>query len=1420
MKHSITRSIISAAAAAAPGCSLFTDTALALSDGSLQYEPICAGSELVDVIVRLNGNAVLAAPEASGQGADYIDTASARKAEDSLRKAQDTAEDHIRRLYPELKIKRRFTLTANGFSCSLPGSIISVIEADPLVESVTEIKADIAALPELADARELGGVNSFSSSSGLTGEGEVIAVIDTEFDVTHDMFAPMTDREARITKDDVFAISSKAGFSSKLSADKVYISNKVPFAYDYSDDTPYTLDEIEYYHGTHVSGIAAGNRITTADGTEISGAAPDAQLLMMKVYGTDGVTEEAVAAAVEDAVKLRADVINMSFGRVYEYYDNLLYADSIAAAANAGIMLCSSAGNNSNDGSGIGKLTSVRNVDTGCITEPALFPQVLSAASADAPDGTISRFSSYGVGTSLDLKPEITAIGGNVLSAGYNNSTERMSGTSMAAPFISGCAALCDQMLKAQGSELTGIERTQRIKNILMNSAVPHTESGSLLSPRRQGAGLAALDKAANDKVIMTGESGEADIELRDGLGDSFSFALNITNISGEDVTFTSSDIALTTDGFSVNTSTGKHFIAGQTALRTEDDFAGEITVPARQTVTRTVNVTLDPEQTSQLAAVFTNGFFVEGFISLSGAGNCCDISIPLIGFRGDWCKVPTIDTETYPLIPKSSIGETELRTDISFARTADMLRGIVMNDSYLLSLDAEDIDSFPITAEASFNEEQAEQFSSLNDGVSYISPNGDVFADRFGCYYMPLREAVFSGIDVIGSDGATLCRTHTEPVNSNIAQLALIPEETYSLPDGRYSCRIDSYIRYGAGADNKQTYPLEIAVDTEAPEVGYSISKEDGRTFLHLTAKDSALDGIYIMGTMGGETTVESTASFNALALAQRTLSYDSYAGSALIGTEKRINSAASAGTLPDGLSDIHSVLTGKIKPKNYYNYCKIIPAEPDENGTFSTSLDITGLGEYTICVLDRAFNVSDIHSDHSMPADFKKGIWKLTTEYYSSFFCFQDGGKLLISPTTSHSVAESDYKLDGKRLSYLQQGSIYPDTAVVEWIDEDNAVLKLGNSGLHGQLRFITEGSLWDYRFYSDNDLIEFARRYYYDLHGTFPNAWIDTYSSQETVKITLYEYIDETETTLAVYTVDRDTATGVDENGEPVDIRQTARFSTDGVWSACTPTDSIGELRYFKFTELSEDSGEGVCVYQADGIEHSFTCTFAGEKVTFSFDSYESTGTPSREAEMEYLTNDKLELRWDNGCVEELTHLRKTGSVSELGFLTNDTLIELTRSHFTERSGIVPDEIIPGYNGEADTAVLRIYKTSEGGAGVCIGEYTVNVFDGTGYSNEYPEVDLLNDLSGGIKLGDVNGDGMIDAKDSSQILVYYSRISTGMVEELPPDKYIAADANIDKMVDANDASLILAYYSFTSTGGLTSGIKGYLDLINSNG
>ena len=81
----------------------------------------------------------------------------------------------------------------------------------------------------------------------------------------------------------------------------------------------------------------------------------------------------------------------------------------------------------------------------------------------------------------------------------------------------------------------------------------------------------------------------------------------------------------------------------------------------------------------------------------------------------------------------------------------------------------------------------------------------------------------------------------------------------------------------------------------------------------------------------------------------------------------------------------------------------------------------------------------------------------------------------------------------------------------------------------------------------------------------------------------------------------------------------------------------------------------------------------------------------------------------------------------------------------------------------------------------------------------------------------LGDVNEDGMVDAKDSSEVLVYYSRMSTDMEYELSSAQYTAADVNTDKMVDAKDALLILDYYSFTATGGTSAGISEYLDMIN---
>ncbi|MCR5708201.1 MAG: leucine-rich repeat protein [Ruminococcus sp.] len=67
-----------------------------------------------------------------------------------------------------------------------------------------------------------------------------------------------------------------------------------------------------------------------------------------------------------------------------------------------------------------------------------------------------------------------------------------------------------------------------------------------------------------------------------------------------------------------------------------------------------------------------------------------------------------------------------------------------------------------------------------------------------------------------------------------------------------------------------------------------------------------------------------------------------------------------------------------------------------------------------------------------------------------------------------------------------------------------------------------------------------------------------------------------------------------------------------------------------------------------------------------------------------------------------------------------------------------------------------------------------------------------------------GDPTGDGKIDAKDSSFVLVEYAKLSTGGESSLTEAEQNAADINKDGKADAKDASAVLSYYAYVSTGG----------------
>lgn len=146
---------------------------------------------------------------------------------------------------------------------------------------------------------------------------------------------------------------------------------------------------------------------------------------------------------------------------------------------------------------------------------------------------TISSFSSKGP-RSVDgfLKPEITAPGSNIISSesGSGNKTMQMSGTSMAAPHMTGVMALLKQGIKNRGLDLTALE----LKYIAMGNAKTIADAtGKIYPVTRQGAGrVQASEKMINTPVVADvpslafGEVNVASVK-------NFSKTVRFKNISG-----------------------------------------------------------------------------------------------------------------------------------------------------------------------------------------------------------------------------------------------------------------------------------------------------------------------------------------------------------------------------------------------------------------------------------------------------------------------------------------------------------------------------------------------------------------------------------------------------------------------------------------------------------------------------------------------------------------------------------------------------------------------------------------------------------------------------------------------------------------------------------------------------------------------
>ena len=295
--------------------------------------------EDLDTVVRasifLNSPSTLAA----GYSAKGVGTnADAIAYRDGLKAEQDAMTAQIESVIGhELNVHWNMTLAMNAISADLSlGEMVKVKEI-PGVRSVQRenqyLPMDEGSIsePDTASTSENMVGATAAWAAGFTGAGSRIAIIDTGIDTGHQSFA-----------EDAFTYSvEKAGATGELmteaevrslasqlnSKSNNYVSAKIPYGYNYVDGTTtitHTANgDVEGNHGSHVAGIAAANRyiksgssyVEAADQVGAVGMAPDAQLLVMKVFGVSGGAYDSdYMVAIEDAMVLGADVCNLSLG--------------------------------------------------------------------------------------------------------------------------------------------------------------------------------------------------------------------------------------------------------------------------------------------------------------------------------------------------------------------------------------------------------------------------------------------------------------------------------------------------------------------------------------------------------------------------------------------------------------------------------------------------------------------------------------------------------------------------------------------------------------------------------------------------------------------------------------------------------------------------------------------------------------------------------------------------------------------------------------------------------------------------------------------------------------------------------------------------------------------------------------------------
>ncbi|MGN0294190.1 MAG: S8 family serine peptidase [Lachnospiraceae bacterium] len=698
-----------------------------------------------------------------------------------------------------------------------------------------------------------------------------------------------------------------------------------------------------------------------------------------------------------------------------------------------------------------------------------------SVGKADSDYYTMSSFSSWGVPGDLTLKPEITAPGGNVYSVAGRNLTssgvaggtdqyELMSGTSMAAPQVTGMSA--DLIRYIEENRLFQKKMTNRAlaQSLLMSTATPMVSpEGYTYSPMQQGAGLANLENAMNAATCILMDSNAtasaSDGKVKAELGDdpektgTYSFSFTMNNLTRSKQTYKLSGEFFTQEldkeygGLFLYESTEK--LNPAVTFTVNKKKTSSVTISPRKSVSVTVTIKLSSSDRKFLED-YINGAYVEGYVYAKPAnGKTSAHSIPVLGYYGNWTDASMYDRGSYleyayglenlPPYLYDSNGIYGNGYSVSFAGDSSeyFFGGNLYADeaeynperNALNNRNGDSINSVYYTLIRNAGR-RSMVISDAETGEAYLS--GEL-GEQYAAYFNDDTGSWSAAQSSIGLNWAgTDAEGNPLPEGTTVELTLTAAPEYYRTEDGTYD-----FSSLGDGAafstqltiDNTAPELLEITKDEEQGSITCSVKDNQYIAALYLYADDGDGDAIASCAVGTPDTELTLGEGLDADVYLVQAIDYAGNASTYRVFLNEDVTEAVESVTISSETLNLvknnTARLTAKANPKTLEDRSVIWSSDNEEIATVDENGIVTAVAAGT-CTITAAAK-----ADPEISASCEVTVIEITTELNG--FVWDENGEVWLSRFQANNLpnyekmTETSYKAPVASMAYGADGNLY---------------------------------------------------------------------------------------------------------------------------------------------------------------------------------------------------------------------------------------------------------------------------------------------------------------------------------------------------------------------------------------------------------